>query len=446
MSFRIQLFIGFGAVVLVTLVTGTIAILALRKVTAGTDQVARRFMEQLGTAERARFHAEHLVATTRGYLLTGEGSYLEKYDRTLDSFNVLLAGLKENAQSDRQSFLAEVDAAARAYVAAAEKALDARGESSDPGAIVPYFEEVLKPARDSFDAAIRRLVEAERQAFDAALAGSRRLARRTALLMAISMSLGAGFGIALSWLVSRRVTGLFQREQLAVQATRRAVQARDDVLAVVSHDLRNPLGTVLMGTALLQRSPGIEREPERRQVDSIRSAAARMKHLIEDLLDVTRIEGGAFALRREACDGAKLIEEAVKLFQATAAEKQVRLSARAAAGAVAWADRERTLQVLSNLASNALKFTPEGGSVALEAELDPGGVRFTVRDTGPGISRDQVPLLFERHWQARRTGREGLGLGLYIAKSIVELHGGRIWVESRLGEGSAFFFVLPAAP
>jgi PAS domain S-box-containing protein len=232
------------------------------------------------------------------------------------------------------------------------------------------------------------------------------------------------------------------------QEAREAIRARDEVLAVVSHDLKNPLATIMMSADfMLDVVPDVpEREQERKQFAVIRRAADRANRLIRDLLDAARIDEGKLALRPRSADPAGLIQETVEIFLPQAAHKEVRLE-NAAPDRLppVCVDRDRTLQVLTNLVGNAVKFTPPGGRVVVSAESDAGGrVRFTVADTGPGMTPEEQGHLFDRYWQAARTAELGTGLGLVIAKGIVEAHGGRIWAESEEGKGSTFYFTLPS--
>lgn len=227
-----------------------------------------------------------------------------------------------------------------------------------------------------------------------------------------------------------------------------AVRARDDLVAVVSHDLRNPVGVIQMQSALLARTLGeSDEEPSRRAragMERIQRAAERMNVLIHDLLDLAKIEAGRFAVQRRREDARDVVEEALLLIRPLAEAKRIALSQEVGANAEIHADRERLFQVLSNVVGNAIKFTPEGGAVAVSIEPHEGSVMFSVTDTGPGIPAEQLPHVFNRYWRARRSGREGSGLGLYIAKGIIEAHGGQIWVELPAGGGTRFRFTVPA--
>lgn len=225
------------------------------------------------------------------------------------------------------------------------------------------------------------------------------------------------------------------------------VARREDLMSIVSHDLRNPLSAVAMAARTLKRSLGPE-APGRRQVEMIARNVTRMDRLIADLLAVAKLqEGGTLPIEPSAQDAHALVADVMDVFAASAADKGVELrSVFAPDVPPVYCDGGRIAQVLSNLVGNALKFTPRGGSVVVT--VTPGDsehVHFSVRDTGVGIPEEGVSHVFERFWQNERHRARGTGLGLYIAKGIIDGHHGRIWVTSRVGEGSDFQFTVPAA-
>jgi signal transduction histidine kinase len=241
-----------------------------------------------------------------------------------------------------------------------------------------------------------------------------------------------------SLVIARDVAeGLAKRAQAAAQA-------REDVLGVVAHDLRNPLNVVTMTTQLfLEAEPSAEHRAK--LLGAMQRAARQMNRLINDLLEVVRLESGRLGLKLQDTQACDILMQAKELCEQNAAESAVTLEARVGdTGLRVRADAERVLQVLGNLVGNAVKFAGRGGHVTLGAAPAARQVVFSVADTGPGIPPEAVARLFDRFWQAR-TDRRGVGLGLTIARGIVEAHGGRIWVESRVGDGATFYFTLPAA-
>jgi signal transduction histidine kinase len=222
------------------------------------------------------------------------------------------------------------------------------------------------------------------------------------------------------------------------------VSHRDDFLGMVAHDVRNLLNLVVLSLAML-RLDDEEPPPHVSAVAArISRYVARMNRLIGDLVDVTSIDAGKLAVEPVKGDAAALLAEATEAFQPAARELGVTLSAEAPAGPLrAMFDHDRMLQVLSNLISNALKFTPRGGEIGVAVEKVPDMVRFSVSDSGEGIPARMLESIFERFWQVGKNDRRGMGLGLYISRCIVESHGGRIWAESTVGKGSQFYFTIP---
>jgi PAS domain S-box-containing protein len=228
----------------------------------------------------------------------------------------------------------------------------------------------------------------------------------------------------------------------AVEAT----QLRDHVLGVVAHDLRNPLSAILLQAGALKRQGP---EPERRSGKSgetIDRAVMRMNRLIQDLLDVRLMESGQLIIEGSRVSPRELIISAVDMHRpmASSASLELRVDLDRAVPDV-WGDRDRLLQVFDNLIGNAMKFTTAGGDITVGATPIDHEVLFWVGDTGSGIAPDHLPRVFDWFWQATKTGRHGAGLGLPIAKGIVEAHRGRIWVESTQGKGCTFSFTIPKA-
>lgn len=224
-----------------------------------------------------------------------------------------------------------------------------------------------------------------------------------------------------------------------------ALSNRDTFLGLVSHDLRNLLAGIVMTAELLSARVSEHEEGKQTLLATarIQRYAARMNRLIGDLLDVASIEAGKLAVTPAPGDAAALVAEAVDTFQAAASAKGISLQTETAERPLpAELDHDRMLQVLANTIANAIKFTSPGGSIRVRCESTGDELRFSVSDTGPGIPGNMLEAIFERFWQVGENDRRGVGLGLYISRSIVEAHGGRIWAESQLGEGTRVCFTL----
>ena len=227
------------------------------------------------------------------------------------------------------------------------------------------------------------------------------------------------------------------------EALKRAIQQREDVVSIVSHDLRNPLGVVLAASDLLVDLP-LDEDERRRQAEIIGRSGKRMHNLIEDLLDVSRIEAGAFVTRPSLEEVFPILEEARKFFSDQAEGAGVELTVvHSNAELKARIDRDQILQALSNLLDNALRHTPQGGSVVITAVEDDGFIDLTVTDDGPGIEPTVLEHLFDRFSQSTTGGGGGAGLGLAIVKGVAEGHGGGVSVTSQFGEGAIFTIRLP---
>lgn len=237
--------------------------------------------------------------------------------------------------------------------------------------------------------------------------------------------------------------------QRAEDLLHQAIQARDDMMGIVSHDLRNPANAVKM----LARSiiEGADRDSlpadVLERVEVIRQAAEQIDALIQDLLDMTRMEGGRLVVTAKEVDCGPLIARCIEALRPLSDAGGVALHAEPCESAARLrVDPDRLVQLLSNVIGNAIKFTPAGGLVTLAMVAGDEMLEFTVRDTGEGIPVGQLPHVFDRFFQATRSSRaarHGAGLGLPIARGIVEAHGGRIWIESAPGAGTTVRFTLP---
>ena len=227
---------------------------------------------------------------------------------------------------------------------------------------------------------------------------------------------------------------------------RAGLRARDELLGVVSHDLRNPVAAVKMLSRTLLRAPENGGPQAHESIELISQAAEQMDALIRDLLDVNRLDAGKLVISPVPVDPSVLLTDSLQTLRPLVEEKSISLDLQIeTALPKVMADPERIQQTLSNLVGNAIKFSPMGSKIVVVARRDADGVIISVLDNGKGIAPEHLPRAFDRYWQSSRTDRQGAGLGLAIAKGIVEAHGGRIWIDSRPGEGTTASFTLSLA-
>jgi len=246
----------------------------------------------------------------------------------------------------------------------------------------------------------------------------------------------------------KKLAEQYEQLQQSEALLREAVQAREDVLAVVSHDIRNFLQAIKSGVQLLNKPPDKLGAEARAAIHSrMSSTVDLMGRVIADLLDMASIRNGRIEVVLRPEVAAQLINEAIAVHEPMAQQKGIRLLATCDIPTqVVTCDRERILQVFSNLLGNAIKFCRNGERIEISLRREGDQVQASVSDSGPGIASEDLPMVFDAYWSGARNRRSGTGLGLYITKRIVEAHGGRIWIESEQGRGTTVHFTLPIAP
>jgi two-component system, chemotaxis family, sensor kinase Cph1 len=238
----------------------------------------------------------------------------------------------------------------------------------------------------------------------------------------------------------------FLKEQKARQDAERAKKAREDLMAVISHDLKNPLSAIKINLQLLKRHIGSGQQMTVNIADRIMRSTSIIDNLISDILSVAKLDSGQMQVSKTLLPIGNVLHDAVEMLSPIANEKNIRLILENdLLDSPSEYDFERILQVLSNLIGNAIKFSHPNGLITLSVTKHRAmSIKITVADTGPGIPIENLPHIFDRFWQANQASRVGIGLGLAIAKGIIEAHGGEIWVDSKVGLGSSFQFTLPA--
>lgn len=236
----------------------------------------------------------------------------------------------------------------------------------------------------------------------------------------------------------------FEKEQQARREAELAVNAREELMGIVSHDLKNPLSSILLQLQLIKKHLSTDEIKIKAITDKSIRTVKIMTNLIEDILSITKLESGGIVLEKKSNSLNQLINETVAMLEPLALKKEIEIKVSPTALDQVNFDYDRIFQVISNLLGNALKFTGPGGRIDISAyQSESGFINIKISDNGPGIPQENISNVFDRFWQAKQTNRLGTGLGLSIAKGIVTAHGGEIWVNSQLGEGAHFEFSLP---
>jgi signal transduction histidine kinase len=427
--------------ILVTLIAVT-ATTSLRVVTDRKESLFFEQTEDLLLVERMRILAEREVSSGRGYLVTGQREFLDKMNMEVEEFVTGLRRLEERLDgSSGREILDEVLDRHRKYRDSVDSLVNRNEFELGREELGLVYDQEVRPQRDVLDEALIDLSNHKREVLEAQVQGSMAASER-----AVGLVSWVGSGAVLLTLLFSAVV-FFLLDRIYGEA-RAAVRTREEIVSIVSHDLKNPLGAILLALGILKRRL-LREGADGKVVDSIgniENSARRMSRMIDDLLDLSRIQAGTLPIQKEIFDLKGLAVEIVEQLRPIAERKQLALDSVAGPPLKVIGDRDRIAQVVSNLVGNAIKFTPDGGRIAVRIQSEAGRAQMSVADSGPGISREHLPHVFEKLWQAPETAAGGTGLGLYIARGIVDAHGGQISVDSRTGEGSEFRFTIPLAP
>jgi signal transduction histidine kinase len=446
--------IAAGVVVIVSLVA--LAILPL--LVSSRAEPLRR--EEETKANPARDHLNRinfeLTAQVRGLAreaVTGDARYIADYGAAAAAQRIAMQALAADAGRLGPAYVAlfaQLQRESDAWHAATERYLEMKKTN-------PAQARQMAAAEGNFNTLLQTLYR-----LDQAITGFQNVHRnehRRLARLQIDLSIALSFlallaAVIVLWILgrlrtlaarlsresARRLEALRSEEEQR-QVAESLVRSRDEILSVVSHDLRNPLTTIALSTQLI---PGSSEEERQEHVQTIVATTGMMQRLIQDLLDATRIEHGPLSIRHDPVEPESVAREAVAAHKPLAAEKDIKFESSIGAPLPALrGDRDRLLQAIANLLGNALKFTPSGGTIRFAVEPADSVVRFTVCDTGPGIPASDMPHLFEPFWQAKKTAHLGAGLGLKITRAIVAAHGGDISVSNIAGAGACFTLELP---
>ncbi len=443
--FKLLAAIGFASVIALSSFALVAALVVERSATDDSERIMAEYRHGVGAARRLELGAERLVAAARGYLLTTDASFVDALEVARKDFEVRVQALEQNLRSPGQeNFLFLIRRATDGYRSALARLTPDRTDSLDRTELSRVFEELLVPRRQALTRAIQDLVDAREAGLAQGQARVRaRVARSERRVIGIGL-LAPLLALLLAVVVSRRLSHLYAMQRAAASRAETAVSRRDELLGIVAHDLRTPLNVIALRANLMRDDARDDKARE--SSAAITRTVTRMDHLISSLLDSAAIESGQLRIFKDDCPVADIVTQVVELFEPVATQKGIRFEVRMAEEEVLISvDRERIVQVLSNLLSNAIRLAGRGDRVELRVSCADGRVRLDVCDTGPGIPVELRPRIFERYYRGGGQGR-GVGLGLYIARAIVTSHGGDIEVATEMGKGTIFRVQLPQRP
>jgi signal transduction histidine kinase len=437
--------VGFALVTAITVIAVVASTLLSRHAADERERITSRYQEDVANAARVQSDAERIVAAGRGYLLENSPALQKRLDDAREDLDIVLGYLdRDDSMATERDLQELVRRTATRYKDRLDELIRATPASEGRASLARTLRDDLLPLREDLDTSVEELVAHKRHLQEQAVVKAAALARRTiwgtVWLGLVSLALS----IALAWRFTRQLADIYHLERDSSRKAAAALDAKEELLRIVAHDLRSPL------TSIALRAEGMARrhadDDIRRPAAAIRSTCGRMADLIESLVQAANIEAGNLVISICSFRVDDLVRAVVDTFAPAAEEAGVNLVPRIEpAGLEIDADRGRLLQVLSNLVGNALKFTKAGGVVGISATAGTDAIVLEVNDSGRGIAAEDVPHVFERYWKRDTDSSRGAGLGLYITKALVEAHGGHITVESALGRGSAFRIELPTS-
>jgi signal transduction histidine kinase len=398
--------------------------------------------------ERLNTQFERQLSLVPVFVLTGDRRILPVLESERAALLATLGTLIQLADTaEERSDLGAIKAAEAKQNDLAVLGIRMREQGQPVAAVNHYFRNSTGPGTDSLRTALAGYTEFKHQQHRAARAALEHSAAKTETALMVVTAFTLLFLCLVCYLMVRELRRKARADRelaLTIDRERALSRRRKDTVDIVSHDLRNPIAALKLRMQLLARRGDAA---VKRDVDASLLTVNAMESLVRDLLDHTKIEAGKLPLDRRTCDAQTLLDGVAARLAPLAEERGVDLTFQLEPGFPALdCDPARIGQVLDNLVGNALKFTPAGGTVRVSTAHQSRQVMFAVSDSGPGIAPENLPRVFDRFWQEPGTRAKGNGLGLAIAKGVVEAHGGRIWVESRAGHGAEFFFTVPLMP
>ena len=405
------------------------ALVSLNQIVEEKNDLVSVHAEELILAQKLQSEISMQLAALPIYVLSVDNYFLNSFHENRREFNRVLSILRSRSEAGDEKKL--IDDILKAYQSIYEPGVT--GISMNP------IDQSLK-----LTVLLQSLVNEKTQNFEEAKKEDAQLSRKVLFILGFASLICLTFAGVIGSLCIK----LIRHKKRTEEKESFISNARKDIVDTVSHDLKNPLSSIRLGLQYLEKKLSKNRTCSDMEVSKglaiIFRSVDKMEKLISDLLDHTKLEAGKMVLEPTQCDLAKFIRELIDQFRPIAQSKKVRISASLMEdGRSISCDQGRVEQVISNIIGNALKFTPEGGEIHISMEYREENIVISVQDNGYGMTRDQLEHVFDRYWQVKETAHQGVGLGLAIAKIVVEGHHGKIWVESELGKGSTFYFSLP---
>lgn len=436
MGFERKIFTRLIVVIAAFLPLVALSVFTIQKLINDENTIIQLNARQSLLVERLQFFNAAKTMHMPAYILSGDRVHLESFHEFHNFFNKTLAELS-TLERDPQMLVMlkklKVDSDEEYAKVAPGIKLLAQGKSLKD--VERYFRDNAAPIAKQVEDMGRQLaVRAENDEKDA-----RRDMRRSIHELIGGLVALAILAVALSAWATSLIVKLARQRRIADEQTKRISNARKEMVEVVAHDVKSPIATIQMAVELLK-----DGGDPKHGLDMIERSAKAVSQLISDLLDHAKIESGHLVVDVRTCDLGEIVEEVATRFQMLAQAKRIELVLDIPQGKLTLkCDPARLDQAIANLLSNAIKFTPEGGTVSVICKSKGAVAEVIVEDSGPGLTKEQIPHIFDRYWQVKRSGRMGTGLGLNIVKSIMEAHNGNVSVESEPGCGSRFHLSLP---
>lgn len=421
----------------------------LRNTVAANNSANNVDPSALIEVERIRNIAESQIANSKAFFLLGAKALFDRQNEEKKELADNLAKFEKNYSLPQISEITKrIEAIAVQQQEFFDQAMEFRAKQTESKIVGQFYQSktgpLLKQINDNLNEIVKihstEIERARTEAKEAAMGAEVRIPRGMMMLSGALIFIFLSMALLVISVISKRKAQFAERDRLYHEA-KNAVQARDEVTAAISQDLNEPLENLNLLADQLLNSPNTNLEEA---ADFIRATTAQMDGLIRDICDQKTADLGGLTLRMDQLSIDEVLDEARLVLQPIAKQRDIRLQFDSVNPPVlAFFDKERVIRVLSNLVGNAIKFSPKHSKVVIKVRSDQQFVNISVMDSGPGISEIQKTDLFTNFWQARKTADQGAGVGLSIAKTIVEAHGGSVRVDSHAGPGSTFTFSLP---